>query len=236
MNAYRPMAVAALAGLLAAGCTPSSWSFRRGVQLYDGAHYADAYAAFRRAFARTDDPRVAYNAGDALYRMKHYEAAARSFHPGTIDPRLQQRSYFNTGNAWVRYSEDAADPGDALERAIATYENALQLDPKDRDAKWNLEYAVRRLEENREHGGSPGRGRQRADYGTGNQRSGRYEGNPEAAVGAMAGGGHGGGNGESAHELTPAEAKRLLESVQREQLTTHEGHRLTHTTPGGRDW
>jgi tetratricopeptide (TPR) repeat protein len=233
----RSAAIAALAalGLGAAACTPTGWSFRRGVRQYDAGRYADAFASFRRALARRRDPRIAYDAGAALYRMKRYDASARSYHDGTSDVRLRQRSFYNIGNAWFRASEDAPDPREPLERAIEAYENALQLDPRDRDAKWNLELAVRRLDDDRRSGGSRGRGA-RADYGPGNQRSGGYEGNPEAAVGAMAGGGHGGGDGESAHELTPAEAKRLLESVAREQLTTHEGHRLSRTKAGGHDW
>ena len=50
-----------------------------------------------------------------------------------------------------------------------------------------------------------------------------YEGNPEAAVGAMAGGGFGAAEGETAKELNENQARQLLETVQRQQLTSHEG-------------
>ena len=50
-----------------------------------------------------------------------------------------------------------------------------------------------------------------------------YEGNPDAAVGAMAGGGFGSAEGESVEELSEEEARQLLDAVQRQQLTTHEG-------------
>jgi hypothetical protein len=63
-----------------------------------------------------------------------------------------------------------------------------------------------------------------------------YEGNPEAAVGAMAGGGYGGGEGESAEELSEAEARALLEAVEREQLTTHEGRPAIGGAGGQKDW
>ena len=49
-------------------------------------------------------------------------------------------------------------------------------------------WRFRRRGEDRESGGSSGRGRS-ADYGQGNMNVPGYEGNPEAAVGAMAGGG-----------------------------------------------
>ena len=93
-----------------------------------------------------------------------------------------------------------------LRQAIGAYEEALRLNPADSAAKWNLELALQRRGEDRESGGSPGRGRS-ADYGQGNMNVPGYEGNPEAAVGAMAGGGYGSGEGESAEELSEAQAR-----------------------------
>jgi len=62
-------------------------------------------------------------------------------------------------------------------------------------------------------------------------------GNPEAAVGAMAGGGFGSGaDGESVKELDPTEARQLLDAVQREQLASHLGRRASHPSRGDKDW
>jgi hypothetical protein len=99
----------------------------------------------------------------------------------------------------------------------------------------NLELALRRLGDDRTSGGSSGRGRN-ADYGQGNMNVPGYEGNPDAAVGAMAGGGFGSAEGESVEELTPEEARRLLEAVRRQQLTSHEGRRNKQSNKGDRDW
>jgi hypothetical protein len=63
-----------------------------------------------------------------------------------------------------------------------------------------------------------------------------YEGNPDAAVGAMAGGGYGSAEGESVEELTADEARRLLEAVERQQLSSHEGRRSNKGPTGERDW
>jgi hypothetical protein len=132
-------------------------------------------------------------------------------------------------------SEDAPDADGLLRQAIAAYEEALRLDPADSAAKWNLELAVRRRGEDRESGGSPGRGRS-ADYGRGNMNVPGYEGNPEAAVGAMAGGGYGAGEGESAEELSESEARRLLDAVEREQLSSHQGRPSLTGETGQKDW
>jgi hypothetical protein len=135
----------------------------------------------------------------------------------------------------VRAAEEAPERGQLLLDAIAAYEEALRLDPTDHDAKWNLELALKRLEEDRMAGGSSGRGRQ-ADYGRGNMNVPGYEGNPEAASGAMAGGGFGAGQGESVDELNADQARQLLEAVQREQLASHEGRRSPEGGTGDRDW
>jgi hypothetical protein len=63
-----------------------------------------------------------------------------------------------------------------------------------------------------------------------------YEGTPEAAVGAMAGGGYGSGEGESAEELSEAQARQLLEAVQREQLSSHQGRQAGRSGSGQFDW
>jgi hypothetical protein len=118
---------------------------------------------------------------------------------------------------------------------VTAFEEALRLTPADDAARWNLEVALRRLGDDRVSGGSSGRGRA-GDYGRGDNNVPGYEGNPDAAVGAMAGGGYGSAEGESAEELSADEARRLLEAVERQQLSSHEGRRTARGPRGERDW
>jgi tetratricopeptide (TPR) repeat protein len=221
--------------LMAGGCSPAVREIRRGQQLYDAGLYRESNEAFRRALAASGDPALQYAVGTTLYRLHRYEEAARSFREATGVPRLRQRSWYNLGNAYVRAAEEASDKEVPLGQAIAAYEEALRLDPADSAAKWNLELALRRRGEDRESGGSPGRGRS-ADYGRGNQNTSGYEGNPEAAVGAMAGGGYGSGEGESAEELSESQARQLLEAVEREELSSHQGKAAMSGGGGEKDW
>lgn len=229
----RRLVAAAL--LLLTGCGPGMSELRRGERLYQAGSYRESYMAFRRALSESGDPAVQYSVGTALYRLRRYEDAAKSFVDASSVPRLKQPSYFNLGNSLVRAAEEASEKDELLRRAIAAYEEALRLDPADSAAKWNLEIALRRRGEDRESGGSPGRGRS-GDYGRGNMSSPGYEGTPEAAVGAMAGGGYGEGEGESVQELSQAEARELVEAVQREQLNTHEGRRQLAGEQRENDW
>lgn len=232
----RAWAAAAAVALAAVACTAARES-RRGERLYDAGSYRDAYRSFQRALEASADPALEYNAAAALYRMKRYDEAARRFRNAAGGPaRLRERSHYNLGNALVRAAEDAAGgrKDELLDQAIAAYEEALRLEPTDADARWNLELALRRRGD--EPGGSSAGRTRRGDYGPGRQNVPGYEGNPEAAVGAMAGGGFGSGEGESVEELSPSEARRLLDAVEREQLASHFGRRASGGRSDERDW
>jgi len=237
-NRHRRLGQSALAvtcAAIIAGCTPGLRDARSGERFYHAGKFPQAYQAFQDAFETSGDPALRYDLGVVLYRMKLYENAAKSFRESATVPHLRQRSQYNLGNAYVRLAEEAPEKDEPLRQAIAAYEEALRLSPSDSQAKWNLELALQRRGEDRESGGSSGRGRS-ADYGRGDMNVPGYEGNPEAAVGAMAGGGYGAGEGESAEELSEAEARALLEAVEREQLTSHEGRQSSGGGTGQKDW
>jgi len=223
--------LAALGMTALLSCSP----LHRGERLYHEARYPEAYDVFRRGLERDSSARLAFDAGAALYRLERYDEAVGAFRQAARTPEIRQRSLYNLGNALVRAAEERPGEPAPLLDAVAAYEEALRLAPADAEARWNLEVALRRLGDDRTGGGSSGRGRN-ADYGRGDNNVPGYEGNPDAAVGAMAGGGYGSAEGESAEELTADEARRLLEAVERQQLTAHEGRRSSRGPTGDRDW
>jgi Ca-activated chloride channel family protein len=235
LKGARYVAIVLGAATLQSSCAPGWWQSRNAERLYSTGNYREAYGALQQAFDASGEPGLHYDIGVVLYRMKQYENAAKSFREAAVVPELKQKSQYNLGNTLVRMAEEAPEKDELLRLAIGAYEEALRLQPSDSLAKWNLELALQRRGEDRESGGSSGRGRS-ADAGQGNMNVPGYEGNPEAAVGAMAGGGYGGGEGESAEELSEAEARALLEAVEREQLTTHEGRPAIGGAAAQKDW
>jgi Ca-activated chloride channel family protein len=223
-----------IAGLLLS-CTTARRDTSRGHRLYEAGKYLEAYEAWQAVVRQQGGADHRYNTGNALYRMHQYAEAAKTWRDamGGAPADLRQHAFYNMGNAFVRAAEDANALSGYLERAVDAYEEALRLNPGDADAKWNLEIALQRRGDVGQEG-SLGRGG-RADYGVGSREAG-YEGSREAAVGAMAGGGQGGDEGESVDELDPDQARALLEAVERQQLSTHEGRRPRGTPGGGRDW
>jgi Ca-activated chloride channel family protein len=217
--------------LSALSCSP----VHRGERLYHQGKYPEAYGVFRQALERDSSARLVFDAGSALYRLERYDEAVAAFRRASRAPELRHKSLYNLGNALVRAAEERPGEPAPLLDAVAAYEEALRLAPGDPETRWNLEVALRRLGDDRTSGGSSGRGRN-ADYGRGDNNVPGYEGNPDAAVGAMAGGGYGSAEGESVEELSADEARRLLEAVERQQLTSHEGRRSPKAPTGERDW
>jgi tetratricopeptide (TPR) repeat protein len=228
--------VVTISGLLLVALTNLSCSpAHRGERLYHEGKYPEAYDVFRRGLERDSSARLVFDAGNALYRLERYDEAVAAFRQSSRTPELRQKSLYNLGNALVRAAEERPGEREPLLDAVAAYEETLRLAPGDTEARWNLEVALRRLGDDRAGGGSSGRGRA-GDYGRGDNNVPGYEGNPDAAVGAMAGGGYGSAEGESVEELSADEARRLLEAVERQQLTSHEGRRGKRGPTGERDW
>lgn len=108
---------------------------REGLALERKGKFAEALAKYQEALVQEpDNVRIHYDQGRALYRLDKHPEAVAEFRLGLLarDRRLRARSLYNIGNAQVRQGQ--------LDAAIASYAHALVLDPRDLQAKQNLEY------------------------------------------------------------------------------------------------
>ena len=83
---------------------------------------------------RPDDPAVSLNVGSAHYRMNNYPEAEKAFATAALGGQvdLRQEALYNLGNCAFRQGR--------LEEAVELYKSALEIDPDDEDAKFNLEF------------------------------------------------------------------------------------------------
>jgi len=114
----------------------------RGNRLYEKRKYEEAEKAYLSA--QGDDPgraEVLYNLGNSLIRQKKYregkQALGQAVRKG--DKGIQEKGWYNTGNALFSM-------GNYKESAEAFIE-ALELNPSDKDAKYNLELALLKLKQ-----------------------------------------------------------------------------------------
>jgi Ca-activated chloride channel family protein len=124
---------------------------------YQSGDYQSAYEEYNRLSGeKTNDYRLHYNAGTSAYKAKDLDAAEQHLGAALNSPEIisdlqaQEHAYYNLGNTLYHLGEPADDPKKKQERweqSIANYSRALQLDTNDLDAKNNLAFVKKKLEE-----------------------------------------------------------------------------------------
>jgi Ca-activated chloride channel family protein len=123
------------AGLLDAS---TAGSVSAGNRAYRNGAYDQSLDKYREAqIAAPDNPILHFNIGDALYKIGKTEEAATAFQRALAgkDARLRSQAYYNLGNSAYRKEQ--------LDEALEYYKKALDINPGDRDAKYNFEYILR---------------------------------------------------------------------------------------------
>jgi Ca-activated chloride channel family protein len=127
---------------------------------YAAGRYEDAAKEYAEESAKSpNDARLAFNAGTAAYKAGHFDVADEAFKRAlaAADPSFQEHVLYNQGDALYRLGEarkkdatetkDSGPAKEAWKSAVAAYEGALQLDPKDADARFNRDLVKRKLAE-----------------------------------------------------------------------------------------
>ena len=103
---------------LLTGCGGGAIQGWTGERRYAAGDFAAASAAFEKALAADSSARHAFSAGNALYRMRRYEDAAKRYRlAASGQGEMRQRGWFNLGNALVRAAENAPERPELLDDA-----------------------------------------------------------------------------------------------------------------------
>ena len=97
-----------------------------------------------------------YNSGNASYMSGDFEGARESFNSfisktNNIDDK--SKAHYNIGNSFLtEYAKEAKEKGqapssDILKNAVKEYQQSLRFNPKDKDARYNLSYAMKLLQD-----------------------------------------------------------------------------------------
>ncbi|MDD8017375.1 MAG: tetratricopeptide repeat protein [Bacteroidota bacterium] len=112
-----------------------------GNHLYEKNQYSDAEAEYRKSLEKDKDlMEGSYNLGNAVYKQHRFDEAVQNYNQAlskTNDKTTQSQLYYNMGNSYL----DAKQ----YQESINAYKNSLKLNPQDDDAKYNLSYAYKML-------------------------------------------------------------------------------------------
>jgi len=105
------------------------------VKDYESGNFEKALEGFLKDQNKNpNNPKLKFNIASTHYKSGNYDGAFKSFSDIALsgNPELSQQSFYNLGN--VAYQQGK------LEEAIGFYQKALELNPQDKDAKYNLEF------------------------------------------------------------------------------------------------
>jgi len=116
---------------------------REGNDLFEEENYSEAEIEYRKSL--TEKPgyyKGTFNLGDAMYKQENYEESGKLFDEVaelSDDSNIKASSYYNLGNSLLSENK--------FKESIEAYKKSLRLNPTDADAKYNLEYARKKLNE-----------------------------------------------------------------------------------------
>jgi len=128
---------------------------RQGNRYYDDAEYKKAEIEYIKSTeSNKTAPKGIYNLGDALYMQNNYTQASAAFdtlRTFKLDDETRAKTYYNLGNSLLKVGIDSTQlAGQVLPQSIEAYKNSLRLNPGDADAKYNLAYAQKLLQQNQQ--------------------------------------------------------------------------------------
>ena len=138
-----------LAGMLMASFAYSQTSnsvIRKGNQLYKQGEFDKSLSEYEKAVKMEPSNAVAnFNFGNALFRKDKWEDAQKNFEnviTNSKEDGIRERAYYNKGVSLTKQKK--------LEESIEAYKSALRIDPKDEDARINLQKALLELKKKNE--------------------------------------------------------------------------------------
>jgi Ca-activated chloride channel homolog len=124
-----------------------------GLDRYNQGDFDGAVENFREELKHDpDSPRINFDLGDAAYRLQKYDEAFEAYSKAMVDsdPDLQEKAYYNAGNALFMEGNHAQDLEQQLSNyydARYQYNQALDRNSGDEQAKKNLRLLEERIKD-----------------------------------------------------------------------------------------
>ena len=162
---------------LAASAQTARHELRSGNRNYDKQRFEQAETDYRRALSQDSaDFHGQYNLANSLYRQERYGEAAEHYEQASVQPGISDhrraQTLHNLGNSRLKAAQQATDQEQmqGLRQAVHSYQEALKLEPKRDDTRYNLAYARRLLQQAEQQQQQQGQNQQNQDQNGDNQQ------------------------------------------------------------------
>jgi Ca-activated chloride channel homolog len=122
---------------------PAQKLVREGNNAYKDGHYKDAEIDYRKALVKTPNSQKAtFNLGNSLYKQQNFDEAAAQYLKLAQNENKdghKDEVFYNLGNSLLESKK--------YKESIDAYKMALRLNPKDEDTRYNLSYAMTKMQQ-----------------------------------------------------------------------------------------
>jgi len=124
----------------------------KAFSIIDWKYLDDAKKAYTKGFylksallySKVNNPQAKYNAANSFYKLKQYKRALNIYKSiSTNNMKFKEKILYNMGNCYAKMKQ--------IDKAIQNYKEALKIDPKDKEAKYNLELLEKMKQKNNEN-------------------------------------------------------------------------------------
>jgi Ca-activated chloride channel family protein len=118
-------------------------SIRQGNRSFDKQEYPSSEISYRKALEKNPSSfKGNFNLADALYKQDKHDESIKildGLSASNVTDALKSNLYYNMGNSYLKQQK--------LKESIEAYKKSLRLNPNDRESKYNLAEAQRKLKQ-----------------------------------------------------------------------------------------
>jgi len=128
----------------------------KGNKFYKKRNYEKAENLYKKGLKEKEHPYIYYNLGNLYYRMNEYDKAIENYKKAVSNLKNRKKLakvFYNLGNAYFKKQD--------FKNAVKYWRKSLKINPKDEDAKHNLELTLRFLKKKKGQGKKREKGKEK---------------------------------------------------------------------------